>query len=76
MVRCPVCGSEETKVNDTRHTRDYTRRRRECPEGHRFTTHEMVEGEPSGPPTISRERARAMAEDVEARILTMGRTRE
>jgi len=45
-MKCPYCGSIETKVLDKRDTSSYevTRRRRECSECHkRFTTYERVE---------------------------------
>jgi transcriptional regulator NrdR family protein len=42
---CPRCGSPETHVVDTRPSRDRIRRRRECDEGHRFTTFEVISGE-------------------------------
>lgn len=42
-VRCPVCGDTESTVIDTRPSPGgYTRRRRECPIGHRYTTEEFV----------------------------------
>jgi transcriptional repressor NrdR len=43
-VLCPVCRSPNTKVLDSRDSRDGIRRRRQCLEcGHRFTTRERVE---------------------------------
>ena len=45
-MKCPYCGSKETKVNDKRETEDLsvTRRRRECLKCHkRFTTYEKIE---------------------------------
>ncbi len=45
-MKCPYCGSKETKVTDKRETDDYltTRRRRECEKcKHRFTTYERIE---------------------------------
>jgi len=45
-MKCPYCGSQETKVTDKRETNDgdITRRRRECVScGKRFTTYERVE---------------------------------
>lgn len=41
---CPKCGSVHSIVFDTRtpYMGDYTRRRRVCDRGHRFTTTEMV----------------------------------
>lgn len=47
-MKCPKCGFADSKVNDSRLTRDAAgvRRRRECLEcGHRFTTFERVETE-------------------------------
>lgn len=45
-MRCPFCAAPETKVVDSRASRDgrSIRRRRECPEcARRFTTYERVE---------------------------------
>jgi len=45
-MRCPFCNAPESKVTDSRTSRDgrSIRRRRECPEcGARFTTYERVE---------------------------------
>lgn len=45
-MRCPLCGSLQTKVVDSREGRDGTsiRRRRECSQCvHRFTTHERLD---------------------------------
>lgn len=45
-MRCPFCGSPDTRVVDSRDARDgeSIRRRRECPScGRRFTTYEVVE---------------------------------
>jgi len=45
-VRCPFCGEDEDKVNDSRQSKDAReiRRRRECLRcGRRFTTYERVE---------------------------------
>ncbi len=45
-MKCPYCGSDNTKVNDSRPVNDNTaiRRRRECHDcGKRFTTYETVE---------------------------------
>ena len=41
-MRCPFCGSDDTRVVDSRPAEEggATRRRRECAEGHRFTTYE------------------------------------
>lgn len=46
-MKCPYCGNEESKVNDSRPSEDRIRRRRECLScGKRFTTYEMVETTP------------------------------
>jgi transcriptional repressor NrdR len=43
-VECPVCGGRDTKVVDSRESRDGVRRRRVCNEcGHRFTTRERID---------------------------------
>jgi transcriptional repressor NrdR len=45
-VRCPLCGSDDDRVVDSRPSLDGTaiRRRRECRScGHRFTTFERIE---------------------------------
>jgi transcriptional repressor NrdR len=45
-VRCPFCGEDEDKVNDSRQSKDAReiRRRRECLRcGRRFTTYERIE---------------------------------
>lgn len=45
-MNCPFCGTEDTKVVDSRVANDGTqvRRRRECPScAERFTTYEVVE---------------------------------
>lgn len=40
-MKCPECEAE-TSVVDSRKVEGTTRRRRECVEGHRFTTQESV----------------------------------
>ena len=46
-MKCPYCGYEDSKVNDSRPIEDRIRRRRECLQcGRRFTTYEMVETSP------------------------------
>jgi len=48
-VRCPFCGTEESKVVDSRESEsgDSIRRRRECLHcGRRYTTYERVEDTP------------------------------
>jgi transcriptional repressor NrdR len=43
-MRCPYCGSTESRVTDSRETDDGVRRRRECSHcGARFTTYERVQ---------------------------------
>lgn len=41
-MKCPYCSTPDTRVIDTRETAEGIRRRRECVNGHRFTTHERV----------------------------------
>ena len=40
-MNCPICNAWTT-VNDTRNKEDFTQRRRECANGHMFTTEERV----------------------------------
>ena len=43
-MKCPFCGSLDSKVIDSRSSDEKKRRRRECTECHkRFTTYETVE---------------------------------
>ena len=42
-MRCPHCGSQKLQVVDSRDAPDAVRRRRECHNGHRFTTYERRE---------------------------------
>lgn len=42
---CPHCGERKSKVVDSRHAANHTRRRRVCACGTRFTTHEVVVSE-------------------------------
>lgn len=43
-MTCPICGSDDCKVVDTRASGDGIRRRRACQAcGHRFTTFERIE---------------------------------
>lgn len=42
---CPKCGNRQTSVIDCRGNDQGVRRRRECAEGHRFTTQEMTRGQ-------------------------------
>jgi hypothetical protein len=39
---CPTCGSKESTTLDSRPTSDSIRRRRACPNGHRYTTYERT----------------------------------
>ncbi|MFP3896304.1 MAG: transcriptional regulator NrdR [Anaerolineales bacterium] len=42
-MKCPFCGSSDSRVVDTRDIRDRIRRRRECKDcGQRFTTYEQI----------------------------------
>ena len=48
-MRCPYCRKDDDKVIETRSSKDAlsVRRRRECADcGHRYTTHESIEGLP------------------------------
>ena len=47
-MKCPMCGSEDSKVTDSRPSENSSiRRRRECNEcKHRFTTYEFIEKTP------------------------------
>lgn len=47
-MKCPMCGSEDSKVTDSRPSENSSiRRRRECSEcKHRFTTYEFIEKTP------------------------------
>ncbi len=47
-MKCPFCGTEDTKVTDSRDSADAEiRRRRECEKcGKRFTTYERIETHP------------------------------
>jgi transcriptional repressor NrdR len=43
-MRCPYCAKDETRVLESRQTKDALRRRRECGKcGRRFTTYERLE---------------------------------
>lgn len=47
MLRCPYCGSTESRVTDTRHSPKGIRRRRVCKScGRRFTSYETVMATP------------------------------
>ncbi len=48
VVKCPFCGSTESRVIDSRDTEagDAVRRRRECECGRRFTTYERIDEMP------------------------------
>ena len=41
-MRCPECQSTHTKIFDSRMKGERKWRRHECPNGHRFTTWEMI----------------------------------
>lgn len=41
-IECPHCGIPLSRVCDTRHKAQSIRRRRECANGHRFTTDEKA----------------------------------
>lgn len=41
-VKCPVCGTGESKCSNSRDRAAGTVRRRECRHGHRFTTLEIL----------------------------------
>ena len=48
-MKCPYCGSESSRVVDSRPSEDLNaiRRRRQCDDcGKRFTTYEKIETEP------------------------------
>lgn len=50
---CPKCGSDESSVFDSRpNAAGRIWRRRECPNGHRYTTHEAVVGVDDEPNTL------------------------
>lgn len=67
---CPTCGEPDSYVVDTRYKRGAIRRRRECPNGHRYTTAErVVAGKSRGLGTW----ANLMAEEVADRMLNFNR---
>lgn len=41
-MKCPQCDATESSVLETITRKEYTRRRRMCPQGHRFTTYEVL----------------------------------
>ncbi|MBR9677599.1 transcriptional repressor NrdR [Candidatus Woesearchaeota archaeon] len=46
-MKCPYCGSSDSKVTDKRDSEDITRRRRECLQCQkRYTTYERIESSP------------------------------
>lgn len=49
MIPCPECGSR-AQVIDTRRTSKGVRRRHECRNEHRFSTHEKLMDPPPKPP--------------------------
>ena len=83
-MRCPYCGSENSRVVDSRPAEDNNaiRRRRQCDEcGKRFTTYEKIETEPLS--VIKKDKTRqvsmgqieAAIDEIETKIYNMG-TRE
>jgi transcriptional regulator NrdR family protein len=50
-LACPSCGIRDSRVIQTRGGADHVRRRRECRNGHRFSTRETVVE--SRPPRIT-----------------------
>ena len=60
-MRCPYCGSENSRVIDSRHSEDNNsiRRRRQCDDcSKRFTTYEKIETEPLS--VIKKDKTRQM----------------
>jgi hypothetical protein len=55
-ITCPSCGSRHSLLKDSRPNRegDEIRRRRECENGHRFTTYERIDLDEQDvkPPTL------------------------
>ena len=84
-MRCPYCGSENSRVVDSRPAEDNNaiRRRRQCDEcGKRFTTYEKIETEPLS--VIKKDKPRQLydrnkirngIDEIETKIYNMG-TRE
>lgn len=50
-MRCPYCNTW-TETKDTRVTTDGVRRRRQCGNGHRFTTDEVARADPAAGPLM------------------------
>lgn len=72
-LECPICGSTVSSVTDTRPvpSKGCIRRRRECSEGHRYTTHEILVGSRKGPNSVSGAlgmRTENMRDTLDARI--------
>ena len=44
-MKCPQCSAEQSSVLETMTRAKYTRRRRQCPNGHRFSTYEVLDRE-------------------------------
>lgn len=44
-IRCPECNSNLSRTVDSRPQMGAQRRRRECPNGHRYTTYETIKPE-------------------------------
>ena len=89
-MRCPYCGSENSRVVDSRPAEDNNaiRRRRQCDEcGKRFTTYEKIETEPLSVKIrngivqschklpVSMGQIEAAIDEIETKIYNMG-TRE
>ena len=41
-IPCPECGDDRAVITDSRPADGHYRRRRQCANGHRFTTHEVL----------------------------------
>lgn len=57
-VICPECGASLNSVSDTRNGDGFIRRRRECPNGHRTTTYEILASRLNGLFEVEEEAAR------------------
>ena len=65
-MKCPYCGSDDSRVIDSRDVNDGVRRRRQCLDcSSRFTTYEK---RPLSAGTIDR-----LADDIEAELYHLGR---
>lgn len=69
---CPTCGLRLDSVIDTRAQADHTRRRRVCPNGHRFTTREEIVASLWGrtPPEVEKGVLEAVAGGLNYRQIT------